>query len=173
MASPAAPPPTAGIHHLKFACVDLPASLAWYTRVLGFARDAARDHTTADGRLFSAIGRVPGWPAPLELRQHAPHAHASAGQDPLTLAVATRADLDAWAAWLDAHGVRRSRVLEGFAGWVLVAADPDGRRLRWYTLETHAWTAAPDEDEEWLGVPAVWPGQRRCPPDDRAIGAET
>jgi catechol 2,3-dioxygenase-like lactoylglutathione lyase family enzyme len=161
MTSPdsAAPPPTAGLHHLKFAVSDLAASAAWYARVLGFARDPALDHVLPDGRVFAMLGSVPGWPAPLELRQHVPHARAARGQDPLTLAVEVRADLDAWAAWLARHGVPHSRVLEGVVGWVLVAEDPDGRRLRWYTRETHAWTARPDVDAEWLGEPGVWPEQ--------------
>ena len=34
--------------------------------------------------------------------------------------------------------------------WLIVVPDPDGHRLRLYTLETHGPELAPDEDNPWV-----------------------
>lgn len=75
------------------------------------------------------------------------------------MAVQTKADLEQWEKWLEQREVKHSQVLKGFSGWVPVAEDCDGRKLRWYTLETHEWTMNIDHDQKWLGDAAVWPEQ--------------
>ena len=98
--------------------------------------------------------------------------------DPVTWGVNTKTDLESWAEWLDGKGVKRSRLLKGAVGWLIVfevrfsqaeyrskdgiekasrrrkadsSQDPDGRFLRLYTYETHEMTADVDEDAYWLG----------------------
>jgi len=60
------------------------------------------------------------------------------------------AALDAWAKHLDAAGVQHSTVLTAIQAWVLVFEDPDGRRLRLYTLATHGPEIKPDANSPWL-----------------------
>ena len=145
------PKPTiAGIHHLKFPVADIGRSTAFYAAVFGAARIEALDHVRPDGTLFAVLLDVPGLGTLLELRLDAAAAGAQAGFDPVTCTVATRADLVMWHAHLEALGVSHSPVLVGVAGWLLAFADPDARRLRLYTLETHGPELAPSWDDPWV-----------------------
>ena len=121
--APAASPGALGVHHVKVPCAALEAATTWYHHVLGFARIHALDHRRPppDARLFAVIGRMPGWAEVLlELRQNRPQAERQRGFDALTLKVQALAELETWARWLDANQVKRSRVLTGVRGWVLV-----------------------------------------------------
>ena len=140
-----------GIHHLKFAVSDIARGQAFYEAALGAVRLGALDHRRPDGALFAIIMRVPGLGTMLELRLNPAQATAQAGFDPVTLAVDGLADLERWAAHLDKAGLRRSAILVGLVGWVLVTEDPDGRRIRFYTAETHGPEIAMTYDEAWLG----------------------
>lgn len=144
-------PTIAGVHHLKFPVADLTRGQAFYEAALGAFRLAQLDHRRPDGSLFAIIMRVPGLGAMLELRLNAGQARAQAGFDPVTLSVDKRADLDLWTAHLDRVGIARSPILVGLVGWVLVIEDPDGRRLRFYTTETHGPELPMTYDERWLG----------------------
>ena len=44
-------------------------------------------------------------------------------------------------------------MLVAIQAWLMVFPDPDGRRLRLYTLETHGPELAPDETSLWLTAP--------------------
>lgn len=140
-----------GVHHLKFPVADLGRGQAFYEAALGAVRLDALDHRRPDGSLFAIILRVPGLGTMLELRLNPAQAMAQAGFDPVTLAVDSRADLERWAAHLDRAGIRHSAILVGAVGWVLVTEDPDDRRLRFYTAETHGPEIAMTYDEAWLG----------------------
>lgn len=90
----------------------------------------------------------------LEIRHNPNHAQRQSGWDPVVWGVKTRKDLDDWAAWLDANGVKRSRVLTALKSWTVVCEDPDGRMVRFYvTGEEHEWEVPEleDGDEYWLG----------------------
>ena len=41
-------------------------------------------------------------------------------------------------------------MLAAIQAWLLVFEDPDGRRLRLYTLATHSLEIKPDEGSSWL-----------------------
>jgi len=138
------------IHHLKFPVAELDRSLDFYTRALGAQRLDRLDHRDRDGRLFAIILDIPNLGTKLELRLHPGHAHAQQGFDPLTLGVHGRKDLEDWAVHFDAEGIVHSPVLTGYVGWVLVFEDPDGRRLRLYTHETHGPELPPSTDTYWL-----------------------
>lgn len=136
--------------HLKFAVADLQRSLSFYERVFGARRIAAYDHHRPDGTLFAHILEVPGLGTLLELRLDPEAADRAAGFDPVTIAVDDRAALDRWIAVLDEAAIPHSPVLVAIQAWLLVVDDPDGRRLRLYTLTTHGPELVPDYASPWL-----------------------
>ncbi|WP_018334025.1 VOC family protein [Actinomycetospora chiangmaiensis] len=148
-------PSLRGIHHVKLPVSDLLRSVDFYTAVFGAVRLTDADHVDGDGRLYAVILRVPGLDPLVELRLDAEQARASAGFDPLTLAVDDRAALAAWSAHLDARGVAHSPVIAAIRAWLVVFADPDGTRLRLYTLEQHGPEVAPAVDDPWLARPSA------------------
>jgi catechol 2,3-dioxygenase-like lactoylglutathione lyase family enzyme len=145
-----ASPSLRGIHHLKFPVRDIATSLAFYERALGAQRVAAWDHVHADGTRYAVIVEVPGLGTRLELRHDPVAAARQRGFDPVILAVRDRADLHAWIGHLDRAGIAHSPVLTAIQAWLLVFADPDARRIRLYTLETHGPDLPPDETSPWL-----------------------
>jgi quinol monooxygenase YgiN/catechol 2,3-dioxygenase-like lactoylglutathione lyase family enzyme len=146
-------PTHGGIHHVKLPVTDLERSTAWYTAVLGAHRLNELDHRRPDGTLFAVILDVPGLAGRVELRLDPATARALNGYDFLTLAIADRAALDDWIARLDALGVEHSPPIVALVGWLLVVADPDGLRLRFYTTEPHRLgESAVEFDSPWLGA---------------------
>jgi len=130
-------PVLSGIHHLKIPVSDLATSLGWYERVLGARRVPQFDHITGDGRLFAYILDVPGLEMAVELRDEPTYAERLRGFDPVVFAADLLADLEGWAAHLDALGVENSGVLRGLLGWLVIFRDPDGLSIRIYSRETH------------------------------------
>jgi hypothetical protein len=111
------------------------------------------DHYMPDGTLFAVIVDVPGLGTLLELRLDPDAARAQAYFDPVTLNVA---NVDALRAWIDHfahHGLPHSPVLTGLVSWIVVVEDPDRRRLRLYSRETHGPELAPMFDNPWLFPP--------------------
>jgi quinol monooxygenase YgiN/extradiol dioxygenase family protein len=142
-----------GIHHIKLPVTDLEQSSAWYASVLGARRLGELDHRRPDGTLFAVILDVPGLTGHLELRLDPATAGSLTGFDFLTLAVANRSALDDWIARLDALGIHHSPPIVALVGWLLVAVDPDGFRLRFYTTEPHRLgDSAIEFDSPWLGT---------------------
>ncbi len=112
-------PPLRGIHHIKCSVSDLDRSETFYTIVFDAKRIQAWDHKHADGSCYGYILEVPGLGTRLELRLNPEQVEKDRGLDQLTIAVADRPALDAWAKHLDAAGVQRSPVLTAIQGWVL------------------------------------------------------
>jgi catechol 2,3-dioxygenase-like lactoylglutathione lyase family enzyme len=144
------PPPLRGIHHLKIAVSDLAAAERFYTNVFGARRLTEADHVDDGGRLYACIFDVPGLGPLLELRLDPAQAGAHRGFDPMTLAVRDRAELARWQGHLDALGVAHSGELVSLQAWLTVLADPDGTRLRLYTLERHGPELRPQAGNPWL-----------------------
>lgn len=138
-------PELIGIHHLKFAVENLARSLTYYERVFGAQRIAKFDHIDANGRLFAYIISIPGVDTPLELRLNAAAASRQKGFDPVTFLVDSRVDLEQWIQHFSAAKVLHSGLLVGALGWLVATEDPDGRRIRLYTRETHG----PEEQVSW------------------------
>lgn len=144
-------PALAGIHHVKLAVGDLDAALAFFAAALGARRIPAFDHRRrGDGSLYAYICEVPGLGAMMELRLNPARAAKHRGFDPITIAVADRAALDAWVAHLDAAGLAHSPVIASIQAWLIAFDDPDGNRLRLYTLETHGPEIEAEEDNPWV-----------------------
>ncbi|QTD94587.1 VOC family protein [Burkholderia anthina] len=146
------PPTIAGIHHLKFNVSNLDRSLDFYSISFGAKRLPELDHRRADGELFAYILAIENLGTYIELRASPERAAREAGLDPVTFSVHSRRDLLAWHDHLEANGIRHSPVFTGALGWLLVAEDPDGRHLRFYTLETRPVTSDFSSDPYWLGA---------------------
>jgi catechol 2,3-dioxygenase-like lactoylglutathione lyase family enzyme len=140
-----------GIHHLKFTVSDPDRSLHFYERALGAQRLTELDHRRPDGTVFAYILEVEGLGTLLELRFSPQGAAAEAGQDHITLAVSTREELVSWHEHFERADVAHSPVLTGLLGWLVVLEDPDRRRIRFYTLETHEMGVGVSHDPYWLG----------------------
>ena len=151
--SPQKPSSLYGINHLKLASANILKTLHFYTAVLPMVHISKFNHYTAERKLFAVMFQHPSTKLLVEARNAPEQALAQKGWDPITWAVATKKDLDDWAAWLDHCEVKRSKVLTGMKGWVLVCEDPDERHVRFYCDEEHEWSTNPDVDEYWLGKP--------------------
>ncbi len=138
-----------GIHHLKFPVADLAVSLDFYERALDARRIEEYDHVL-NGLLFAMILEVPGLGTLLELRLAPDAAPRHAGFDPITLLVDKHADLESWVAHFERQGVHHSPILTGMIGWLIAIQDPDGRRIRFYTRETHGPELPVSWDSPWI-----------------------
>lgn len=139
-----------GIHHVKFAVSNLDRSLHFYEQVFGAERIAAWDHKHEDGSIYAYILEVPNLGTRLELRLSPEEAEKQKGFDPLTIAVDDRTVLEAWGKHLDELQIEHSPIITAIQAWLIVFNDPDGRRLRLYTLSTHGSELKPDENSPWL-----------------------
>lgn len=144
------PPPTQGIHHLKFAVSDPQVSLRFYETVFGAQWMAAADHVDQQGRVYAYICDVPAFGTKLDLRQSDQHAAAARNFDPVTLTIADRAALAQWIAHLDALQVPHSGEIVTALAFMLVIEDPDGRRIRLYTAEKHGPELPGAKDHPWM-----------------------
>jgi catechol 2,3-dioxygenase-like lactoylglutathione lyase family enzyme len=116
-------PPTRGVRHVAFRCRDLAAMERFYCDLLGYAvewRPSERELYLSRGEDNVALHAHPG-DVPGESRV-----------DHVGLLMARPEDVDAWAAWLEAHGVEldtRPRTHRDGAR-SFYARDPEGNRLQ-------------------------------------------
>ena len=104
-----------GVHHVGLTVRDVEASERWYERVLGLTREFVEPH--ANGTGYAVVMTCPGSALSLGLDHHADadgqvFNECRTGLDHLALQVESRADLDLWAARLDALGVKREAIHE-------------------------------------------------------------
>jgi glyoxylase I family protein len=138
-----------GLHHLGLTVRDVEASAAWYQKVLGFRR--AGEFEAADGSRRKVFLRHDGLRIRLGLAEHRPGSRdpfdeTRTGLDHLAFAVATRADLDAWAGRLAAAAVpytpaATANSVPGAA--VLVFRDPDHIQLELFFDPSWSATSRP------------------------------
>ena len=150
MSTPESLPPLRGIHDLKFAVSDIDESLRFYQRALGAKHLPELDHIRDDGTRFAVVVEVPGLGTVVQLRLDPERAARQAMFDPLAIAVDDRAALGRWDAALTELGVLHSPILEAVSGWLIVIQDPDGNRIRLYTLESHGPEVRPATNSPWL-----------------------
>jgi glyoxylase I family protein len=136
----AAVPAVTGLQHLGLTVRDIAASEAWYARVLGLVRAFTEPHPAGGG--YAVVMTRPGTGLFVGLDHH-PGADREmfsplrTGLDHLALQVASRDDIDAWIAHLDAAGVEHGAVsqsTEPAPHALVVFRDPDGIpiELFWY-----------------------------------------
>lgn len=143
-------PPLRGIHDLKFAVSDHDEALRFYERALGAQHVPELDHTRDDGTRFAAVVEVPGLGTVLQLRLDPERAARQAMFDPLAIAVDDRVALERFDAALTEREVLHSPILDAVSGWLIVLQDPDGNRIRLYTLESHGPEIKPAINSRWL-----------------------
>jgi glyoxylase I family protein len=131
-------PAVTGYHHFAPTVSDVQASARWYERVFGMTRvpDAFPHHGGEKGG-YAVVLREPRSGIVLGLHHHEtnpgqPFDERRTGLDHMSFAVASRADLDAWASWLDRLGVANSGVVDTgnpVPYSVVVFRDPDNIQL--------------------------------------------
>lgn len=132
-------PTVTGVSHVELTVSDLDRSAVWYREVLGFDVVLAETDTPDffEGRVVSLF--CPSANLGIGLVQHS-HPEPGAfsefhvGLDHLSLAVETRADLEAWADHFDQHGVSYSQIRDMPYASVLVFRDPDDIQLELFAL---------------------------------------
>ena len=131
-------PAIAGYHHFSPTVSDVEASAQWYERVFGMTRvPVAFPHHGAEQGGYAVVLTEPRSGIALGLHHHEANPGQSfderrTGLDHISFAVAGRADLDAWARWLDSLGVENSGVVDTdnpVPYSVVVFRDPDNIQL--------------------------------------------
>jgi len=127
-----------GIHHLALNISDVERSVAWYTEVLGFAPLFPYDTPDFTRRIM----RHPSGVVLGLTKHHHPDADTEfserrTGLDHVAFAVTDQAQLEAWAARLDAAGVPHSGIkVTPTTGSALIAfRDPDSIQLELYVAQ--------------------------------------
>jgi len=144
MSSPtAARPPIHGFHHFSATVCDVEASVSWYERVLGLQRiPAPFPHYGGEKTGYAIVLIDPAAGISVGLHHHdgnsgRPFDETQTGLDHIAMNVPGRADLDAWAAWLDSQGVPHSGVNDTddpIPYSTLIFRDPDNIQLELFHM---------------------------------------
>jgi hypothetical protein len=116
------------------------------------------DDGTVRGVAYEPIGAFT-----LALRERAEVAAATAGFDPFAILVADRAAIDGWVDRFDALGLPHTHVQRGAQGWKVVAADPDGTQVAFYSATPADQDPAPDPPASPLVLHDVRPDKKTPP----------
>ena len=122
----------------------------FYEELFRAERIPALDHKHPDGSIYAHILEVPGLGTRIELRLNATQADQQREFDPVTIAVDDRQALEEWSKRLDELQIDHSGTIVSIEAWLLVFHDPDQRRLRFYTLESHGPEVRPEPDNPWV-----------------------
>ena len=119
-----------GMHHLSLTVRDVDTSASWYERL--FDLEAVMDEAGDERR--AKVYRLGGTTVMLGLTEHRGNDGSGfrpdrTGLDHAAFAVATRADVDAWAERLDTACVGHSGRIDIPIGAILNFPDPDGIQL--------------------------------------------
>ena len=135
-----------GVFGVKLPVSDLARSRQWYERVFGFT--VALEFPDHEGVVRGVAGSLPGLgDTSISLRENRPVAAALAGYDILHLSVASRDELENWAAKLDRLTVEHSAIMDATSHWLLSVVDPDRLEVRLHSRESHSLDdAAPRPD---------------------------
>lgn len=136
--SAAARPALSGVHHVSITVTDVEASAHWYETVFRTQRlPMTFPHHGAEESGYAVLLIEPTTGFAFGLHHNAANTGTPAderitGLDHISLAVAERSDLDAWADWLTVQGVTHSGVndvTEPIPYSTLVFRDPDNIQL--------------------------------------------
>jgi glyoxylase I family protein len=131
-------PAVTGYHHFAPTVSDVEASARWYEQVFGMTRvPVAFPHHGGEESGYAVVLTEPRSGIVLGLHHHDANPGQAfderrTGLDHMSFAVAGRADLDAWASWLDSLGVENSGVVDTgnpVPYSVVVFRDPDNIQL--------------------------------------------
>ncbi|NUT33711.1 MAG: VOC family protein [Hamadaea sp.] len=124
-----------GLTHVALTVTDLPASTAWYRRLLG--AEPVLDEDTGPfrhvvfaldgGTLLGLHGFPPGSGAPTEAFDA-----RRPGLDHVAFGCADRAALETWRGRLDAAGIPHGGIVDAHYGSGLAVRDPDGIALEFF-----------------------------------------
>lgn len=119
-----------GFHHLSLTVRDLDASTIWYESL--FDLETLMDEPGSERR--ARVYRLRGTSVMLGLVEHADNDGSGfrpdrTGLDHAAFSVASRGDVDAWAARLDQAGIAHSGRIDIPFGAILNFPDPDGIQL--------------------------------------------
>jgi glyoxylase I family protein len=120
-----------GVSHVSLSVSDMEQATWFWTTVMGF--QVGIEVPGATVCLHRASGTIVGF------RDHGGTVTGSfdetrVGMDHVALAVASAADLEEWAAWLDQHGVEHSEVVESDLGHHLNLRAPDRIAVELFVL---------------------------------------
>jgi glyoxylase I family protein len=131
-------PAVTGFHHFSSTVCDVEASARWYERVFGMNRvPVTFPHYGAEDSGYAVLLADPRSSVMIGLHHHDANLgeafHESrTGLDHISFGVADRADLEAWASWLDELGIGHSGVIDTAKPVpysVVVFRDPDNIQL--------------------------------------------
>ena len=138
MADSATAPTVTGYHHFAPTVSDVEASAQWYERVFGMTRvPVAFPHHGEEKGGYAVVLTEPRSGIALGLHHHDGNPgqlfdEKRTGLDHMSFAVTGRADLEAWASWLDSLGIENSGVVDTddpVPYSVVVFRDPDNIQL--------------------------------------------
>ena len=138
-----AAPAVTGVHHFSPTVSDVEASAQWYERVFGLARvPVVFPHYGAEEGGYAVVLMDPRSGMVIGLHHHGanpgqPFHESRTGLDHIAFGVADRADLDAWASWLDELGIEHSGVIDTdnpMPYSVVVFRDPDNIQLELFYM---------------------------------------
>ena len=136
-------PAVTGFHHFSATVSDLEASTQWYERVFRMNRlPGLFPHYGAEEGGYAVVLMDPRSGAVIGLHHHEanpgqPFHESRTGLDHISFGVAERADLDAWASWLDELGIEHSGVIDTddpMPYSVVVFRDPDNLQLELFYM---------------------------------------
>jgi glyoxylase I family protein len=136
-------PGITGIHHLSLTVRDIEASVAWYQRLFGADRvPMTFPHYEREDTGYAVLLVDPRSGLAIGLHTNTGNSggqfdEAQTGLDHVGFNVGTRADLEAWTAWLDELGIEHSGIRIGdepFAFATVVFRDPDNIQLELFTV---------------------------------------
>lgn len=120
-------PGISGYHHLSLTVTDLARSTTWWTEMLGFEVFTCFER---DG-MTKVVMRHPSCGAYFSLTGHGGRAPGDrfsefrTGMDHVAFTVADRAELEAWKAHFEEHGVEHSEIKASVVGDLIAFRDPD------------------------------------------------
>jgi glyoxylase I family protein len=136
-------PAVTGFHHFSPTVSDVEASAQWYERVFAMNRvPVTFPHYGAEQEGYAVLLMDPRSGIAIGLHHHQantgqPFDERRTGLDHISFGVASRADLDGWASWLDELGIEHSGVIDTDSPMpysVVVFRDPDNIQLELFHM---------------------------------------